>query len=243
MPHLQPRRLQQPRVLRHAWKVPMAVRQVATLACPPHFAWRLRCGCTLPRPPSSATKRPPTRKASRTHRIAASGGRTQCSTALEKTASNGSANAKSRRVALHEFDRRVGGASLRKHLGRVIQTHDRRPRLGDLRRQVAGAASQVEDAFTRFRVQQLHQRRPMLPDECVSVVVQIGVPALIRYSHAGLLWRVRSNGRGRGRRLLVGHGPSRCCILLVGGVTCWSPAPSSCRRRPGRLACRPRRRP
>ena len=131
----------------------------------------------LPLPPNSATKRPPGTSARAMDETAPSAFFTQCSAALEKTASNGSAKSKpaaspKTNASPGKFLRAVG-----QHVRRVIETGNLRARPGDFGCELAGAAAEIENSLARLRGQKLQKIRAEAPDERMLVLVAGGVPA------------------------------------------------------------------
>ncbi len=91
-----------------------------------------------------------------------------------------------------EAQLRIVLASLGDHGGRAIDAGYLGAGGGDLRRQLSGAAPDVQNPFTRPRRQQTDQIPAVLPDERMLVLIQRGIPC----AH----WRQHTTNRERTSR-------------------------------------------
>src|SRR5208282_4710297 len=67
-------------------------------------------------------------------------------------------------------------ARLPDHFRRLVYPAAGRPARGDLRRQVARPAANIQDVFARFGLQQFHQPRRHLPHKRMLLVIQTRIP-------------------------------------------------------------------
>ncbi len=66
--------------------------------------------------------------------------------------------------------------SLTDHFGRSIQADDLRTAFRNLRGELSGAASEIENAFPGFRIKQLDQVFAEFENKRVTRLVQFGIP-------------------------------------------------------------------
>src|SRR6185295_1847819 len=88
---------------------------------------------------------------------------------------------------------RIESARFADHCFGDVDADDFRAGLGDLIRQMAGAATEIEYSLTGLWREQLDHAAAVLPHECVLAVVQRGVPRLLRvFRFHRLFWYSQS---------------------------------------------------
>ena len=124
---------------------------------------------------------------------AVSGGWTQCSTALEKMASNSASNGRAQTSWVSNAEAREILTGLGDHGGGAIDAEHLCAGSGDLRSQVTGAAADIEDALAGLGGEQGQKVAAEFPDEGVGGVVESGIPVSLHLPIV-LRWQVHEAG-------------------------------------------------